>query len=73
MALDEPQEGDEIFHNDGLTFVIDRLLLEMAKPIRIDFTTEEPNPEFIMSSPLLENNCSIAEDPGSCHVSCGAS
>jgi iron-sulfur cluster assembly protein len=73
MALDEPQESDEIFHNDGLTFVIDRLLFEIAKPIRIDFIMEEQNPGFIISSTLLENNCSIAEDPGSCNASCGVS
>jgi len=73
MALDEPQEADEVFHNDGLIFVIDRPLFEMAKPIRIDFITEEQNPGFIISSPLFENNCSIAEGPRSCHASCGVS
>jgi Fe-S cluster assembly iron-binding protein IscA len=73
MALDEPQEGDEILHDDGLTFVIERLLFEMAKPIQIDFETEEPNEKFIISSPLVESHCSIADAPASCHASCGMS
>lgn len=70
MALDEPQDGDEIFDHDGMTFLMDGPLLEIAQPIRIDFTTQEPNPAFIISSPLLENHCLIAENPASCNVSC---
>ena len=70
MALDEPQEDDEVFDNNGLTFLVDRQLFEIAKPIRVDFTTTDTGGEFTISSTILENNCSLAEDPGSCHPSC---
>jgi iron-sulfur cluster assembly protein len=70
MALDESQESDEVFHEDGLTFVIDRQLFEIARPIRIDFTTTDTGAEFAVSSTILENTCSLAKDIYSCQSSC---
>jgi len=70
MALDEPGEGDEILQEDGLTFVIEALLLEIAKPITIDLTKTDPEAEFGVSSTILENNCSLAENPRWCYASC---
>lgn len=37
IALDEPRKQDMIFHDRGITLVMDRDLFEKAKPIRIDF------------------------------------
>ncbi|MBN1842283.1 MAG: hypothetical protein JW883_08395 [Deltaproteobacteria bacterium] len=73
MALDEPQEDDEVFDNNGLTFLVDRQLFDIAKPIRIDFTRTDTGGEFTISSTIFENNCSLAEDPSSCHASCSMS
>jgi len=70
MALDESQEGDEVFNEDGLTFVIDRPLFEIAKPIRVDFTMTHKGGEFAICSTILENTCSLAEDIDSCQCSC---
>ena len=70
MALDEPGEGDKIVRDDGLTFVIESLFLEMAQPITIDLTRADPDAEFTVSSTILESNCSLADNPSSCHASC---
>ncbi len=37
MTVDELQENDETFHEDGLTFLIDKQLLEQVKPVKIDY------------------------------------
>ena len=37
MTLDEHQESDETFHDGGLTFLIDKQLLEEVQPIKIDY------------------------------------
>ena len=37
MALDEPQENDQTFEEDGLTFIVDKELLERVKPITVEF------------------------------------
>ena len=70
MALDESQESDEVFDEHGLSFVVDRQLFEMAKPIRIDFTMTYKGGEFAIYSSILENTCSLAEDIHSCQSSC---
>ncbi len=37
MALDEPKETDETFEIEGFSYIVDKALLEKAKPIKIDF------------------------------------
>ena len=37
MALDESNDGDEIFTRNGLTFMIEKGLYEEVKPIKVDF------------------------------------
>jgi len=69
MALDEPGDGDKTLQHDGLTFVIEAALLEIAQPIKIDLTTDK-QAEFVVSSSILENNCSLAENPSLCYASC---
>ena len=36
MSFDESHIGDEVFEYDGLTYVIDKTLLERQQPISID-------------------------------------
>ena len=40
MALDESRDGDEIFNQNGLTFMIEKELLEEVKPIKVDFVDQ---------------------------------
>lgn len=52
MALDEPSENDEIIKDNGVTYLIDKLLLEQAKPISVDFIETETGSGFSISSAL---------------------
>jgi hypothetical protein len=39
LALDEPKETDAVFDFDGgISFVIDKQLLESAAPVKVDVT-----------------------------------
>jgi len=38
LALDEPKDSDERLIVDGFQYLVDKDLLDMAKPINIDFT-----------------------------------
>jgi Fe-S cluster assembly iron-binding protein IscA len=37
MALDESNENDEVFENEGFTFIVDKKLLTDAQPITVDY------------------------------------
>ncbi len=37
MALDEPKESDELHEVDGFKYIIDKTLMEKAKPVKVDF------------------------------------
>jgi Fe-S cluster assembly iron-binding protein IscA len=50
MALDGPQGDDEVFDDDGITYVIDRQLFERVKPIRVDFVTTYMGSGFSISA-----------------------
>jgi len=50
MALDGPQGDDEVFDDDGITYVIDRELFERVKPIRVDFVTTYMGSGFSVSA-----------------------
>jgi len=63
MALDEPQENDEVFKEKGLTFMINRNLLEEVKPIKVDFIDTPRGSGYYISANLAAAGC------GSC--SCG--
>jgi hypothetical protein len=49
LALDEPNEKDEVFENDGFTFLIEKGLLTQTGSVKIDmtyygFVVESENP-----------------------------
>ncbi len=62
MALDEPTENDEIFNDNGLTFLVDKALWEQAKPITVDFITSPMGSGFRLSSNIAAT--------GGCGTSC---
>lgn len=37
MALDEPKDSDDLFEVKGLKFVVDKVFMEKAQKIKIDF------------------------------------
>jgi len=52
MALDELQENDQTFEEDGLTFIVDKELLERVKPITVEFIETERGTGYYVSSKL---------------------
>jgi Fe-S cluster assembly iron-binding protein IscA len=66
MALDEPLVSDEVIEEKGITFLIDKVLLEEAKPINVDFITTPSGTGFKLSSPMT------ASDGAGCGGSCSS-
>jgi Fe-S cluster assembly iron-binding protein IscA len=64
MALDEPRENDEIIKDNGINYLIDKELLDQAKPINVDFVESAFGAGFSISSKL--STCGA-----SCGTSCG--
>ena len=52
MALDEPQENDLTFTDQGITFAVEKDLFEKAKPIRVDFVESLDGSGFQLKSNL---------------------
>ena len=50
MALDKATENDEIFELDGHTFLVERQLLDQAKPIKVDYISTPQGEGFMISS-----------------------
>ncbi|HPC73569.1 MAG TPA: hypothetical protein P5551_02150 [Syntrophales bacterium] len=66
MALDESNEKDETFKVDGLTFMIEKELFEMVKPVKIDFIETSRGSGY-----MIESNLKKGEGCGGCAGSCG--
>jgi Fe-S cluster assembly iron-binding protein IscA len=62
LGIDSAKEGDETINLEGYDFVVDKELLEQAKPMQIDLT---PMGIEISSSLVFE------EAQGSCGSCCG--
>ncbi len=65
MALDESRDGDEVFNQNGLTFMIEKELLEEVKPIKVDFVETPRGAGYAITS-----NLKPADGCGSCGGSC---
>ena len=61
MALDEPRENDEVFDSDGITYVIDKGLLDQVKPIKVDFVDSAFGSGF-----SIQSNLAMGASCGSC-------
>jgi iron-sulfur cluster assembly accessory protein len=55
MALDEANENDETFEMAGQTYLVEKQLLEQAKPIRVDYISTPQGEGFIISSGMKPN------------------
>jgi Fe-S cluster assembly iron-binding protein IscA len=64
MALDESQGNDEVFENGGITFLVDKKLLEEVKPINLDFIESARGSGFKLTSSLAAG--------GGCGSSCSS-
>lgn len=52
MALDEPRDGDEVFSDKGLKYVIEKDLFERVKPLRVDYVNSPLGSGFSIVSNL---------------------
>ncbi len=66
MSLDEPREGDQEFHEHGITFLMTKDLFEQVKPVTIDFTETSCGSGFRVSSSLDAGGCGSGGCCGSC-------
>ena len=52
MALDEPQDKDEVFDDRELTYIIEKGLYERIKPIKVDYVDSPMGAGFDISANL---------------------
>jgi Fe-S cluster assembly iron-binding protein IscA len=64
MALDEPKDDDETFEENGVTYLIEKSLLEKAKPINVDFIETDTGSGFSITSSMSQG--------ASCESSCSS-
>src|SRR5690554_1664107 len=64
LALDEPNENDEVMEQEGFKFIVEKDLYEKAKPISIDISAMG----FTVDSalPLGGGDCSTSCGSGGC-------
>jgi Fe-S cluster assembly iron-binding protein IscA len=58
LVLDEPKDADEKFEVDGLTYLIDKDLMEKSGTVKVDFVDNGWQQGFVLSSenPLSGGN-----------------
>jgi iron-sulfur cluster assembly protein len=56
MALDEPQENDEVFNEKGISFIIEKELYQEVQPINIEFIESPTGAGFMINSELSKNS-----------------
>ena len=59
MALDEPQENDQVFNEKGVNFIINKGLFDEAKPISVEFVQSAMGEGFKVESEFSrkQNGC----------------
>jgi Fe-S cluster assembly iron-binding protein IscA len=62
MALDELRDDDEVFDNSGITYVVEKNLLNQIQPIKVDYVSSVMGSGFSITS-----NMSMG---GGCGSSC---
>ncbi len=55
MTLDESKESDKVFNRDGVSFVVDKELLEEAQPITVDYVTTPAGEGFTITSGFTQS------------------
>ncbi|MRR08085.1 MAG: hypothetical protein EG828_14390, partial [Deltaproteobacteria bacterium] len=53
ISLDEATPEDQVFEEDGFTFLIETKLLADAKPVKIDYIVTPTGEGFLITSSLM--------------------
>ena len=56
MALDEPNENDEVFEKGGFTFLVEKKLLQDAQPIKVDYIITAGGEGFVINSGMKKSS-----------------
>ena len=56
MALDESNENDTVIEKDGLTFIIEKDLLEKTQPIELDYLLTPQGEGFNIKTGLKQSS-----------------
>jgi iron-sulfur cluster assembly protein len=56
MALDEPREGDQVFEEHGITFLMEKDLLDQAQPVSVDYVESNMGAGFKVDSRLSQES-----------------
>jgi Fe-S cluster assembly iron-binding protein IscA len=65
LALDEPKENDDKFETSGVTYLIEKDLLERIGGVKVDFVKEGWRSGFVVSS-----DKPVSTGPSACGSSC---
>jgi Fe-S cluster assembly iron-binding protein IscA len=63
LVLDEPSKEDQVFDQEGITYLIDTALYEKVKPIKVDFITTPRGSGLFITSNLSSDS---KKECGSC-------
>jgi iron-sulfur cluster assembly accessory protein len=55
MELDEPKENDHVFTEGGVTFLVEKTLLDKAKTVKIDYVHSAMGSGYTLKSDLLKD------------------
>lgn len=61
MALDGQKENDQVFTEKGATYLIDKALLDRAKPIEIDYVLSDMGGGYVLKSELLTKHTEVCK------------
>lgn len=56
LALDEPNENDDVFENGGFTFIIEKKLLQEAEHVEVDYLVTAQGEGFVINSGLKKGS-----------------
>jgi Fe-S cluster assembly iron-binding protein IscA len=55
MGLDDPKETDQVFTEAGVTFIMEKTLLDKAKSVKIDYVHSAMGSGYTLNSDLLKD------------------
>lgn len=61
MALDEPNDADQVFETEGITYLIEKKLLEESVSVKVDYIISTQGEGFVIST-----GANKASDCGGC-------
>lgn len=61
LQFDDPREGDHVFEQDGITFMVDRKSAIYLRGLRLDFKSGLMGKGFVFNNPNVSSTCGCGE------------